>query len=156
MKIFVAAPFGSKLDPSGTFDAEYRERLEKLHHNIEAAGHSIFASQRNEEWGRTPLPAESYVPIDYQELSSSDVIIAVLGAQPSLGVCIELGWASALGIPIILVGKYTRSSTMISGLHRVSDVHYIDVDLEETSPTDKSLFEQLKVHLPGGTSRERI
>lgn len=154
MKIFVAAPFGSKLDSAGTFDAGYRERLERLHRSLESAGHSIFASQRNEEWGHAPLPPEDYVPVDYRELASSDVIVAVLGANPSLGVCIELGWASALRIPIIVVGKHAHSSTMISGLHRVSTVHYIAADLEETEPTDQALFEQLQVRLPGGTVDE--
>ncbi|CAM4016808.1 nucleoside 2-deoxyribosyltransferase [Corynebacterium belfantii] len=156
MKIFVAAPFGSKLDAAGTFDLGYRGRLEQLHRRIEAAGHSIFACQRNEEWGHAPLPPEDYVPIDYHELSSSDVIIAVLGADPSLGVCIELGWASALGIPIIVVAKHAHSSTMISGLHRVSEVHYIAADLEESTPTDQELFEQLQVHLPGDTVDEEV
>ncbi|MBK4166303.1 hypothetical protein GWO55_09330 [Corynebacterium macginleyi] len=149
MKIFVAAPFGSKMEANGAFESGYRKRLEKLHHNIETAGHSIFASQRNEEWGSSPLSPDTYVPVDYHELASSDVIIAVLGANPSLGVCIELGWASALQIPIIVVGKHARSSTMISGLHRVSEVHYIAADLEEMTPTDQDLFKQLQVYLSG-------
>lgn len=152
MKIFVAAPFGSKMEANGAFEVGYRRSLEKLHHDIEAAGHSIFASQRNEEWGNSPLSPETYVPVDYQELASSDVIIAVLGANPSLGVCIELGWASALQIPIIVVGKHTRSSTMISGLHRVSEVHYIAADLEEMTPTDQELFKLLQAYLPGETA----
>lgn len=149
VKVFVAAPFSSMINSQGFFMKQYRERLSQLHKSIEESGHSVFASQRNENWGNAPLKPEEYVSIDYHELSFSDVVVAVLGARPSLGVCIELGWASALGIPIIVVGKRVSASTMISGLHRVSKVNYIPADLEDSKLPIPILFNQIEKYLQG-------
>jgi hypothetical protein len=43
------------------------------------------------------------------------------------GTCVELGWASALGKPIVIVrDAAVEYSHLIAGLHAVAQVHYID------------------------------
>ncbi|ALL56246.1 hypothetical protein MHAE_07719 [Mycobacterium haemophilum DSM 44634] len=129
MRVFVAAPFGSYLDADGVFDPHFRRQLEEFYDCLSGAGFEYFSAQVNENWGSTPLLPRDCVPIDYKELASSDVVVAVLGRPPSLGVAVELGWASALQKPILILGTSIAASSMIAGLDRVADVRFIDKDL---------------------------
>lgn len=147
MKVFIAAPFGQKLDGLGNYDPVYRQSLEMLHSSIEGEGYQVFASQRNENWGQSPLDPNDCVQVDYEEMSTSDVVIAVLGSSPSLGVCVELGWASALQIPLVIVGKDAEASSMIVGLHKVSAVSYIPVDLEDLEISVSQLLDDIQRHV---------
>lgn len=129
MKVFVAAPFGNHLGVDGIFDFHFRRQLEEFYTCLSDVGFEYFSAQVNENWGSTPLMPAECVPIDYKELVSSDVVVAVLGKPPSLGVAVELGWASALQKPIVVLGTAINASSMIAGLDRVADVRFIEADL---------------------------
>ncbi|KAA1248596.1 hypothetical protein F0Q45_19695 [Mycobacterium simiae] len=129
MKVFVAAPFKSYLDTHGAFDDDFRRQLEKFYECLGSAGFEYFSAHVNEDWGASPLRPTECVPIDYKELLSSDVVVAVLGNPPSLGVAVELGWASALQKPILIIGTATDASSMFAGLDRVTSARLIDMDL---------------------------
>ncbi|WP_064257280.1 nucleoside 2-deoxyribosyltransferase [Rhodococcus sp. HS-D2] len=129
MRVFVAAPFGPYLGSDGAFDPLFRRHLEDLYAHLSSAGLEYFSAQVNENWGASPLTPPECVPIDYKELASADAVVAILGNPPSLGVAIELGWASALQKPILIVGTAIAASSMIAGLDRVADVRFIDFDL---------------------------
>ena len=129
MKVFVAAPFRSFLDANGAFDQHFRRQLEKFYECLVDAGFEYFSAQVNEEWGSAALGPDECVPIDYTEMLTSDVVVAVLGKPPSLGVAVELGWASALRKPILILGSALETSSMFAGLDRVADVQFIKKDL---------------------------
>lgn len=128
-KIFVAAPFSNYLGADGVFDRNFRQELEQFYACLANAGFEYFSAQVNEDWGSSPLAPAECVPIDHKELVSSDAVVAVLGIPPSLGVVVELGWASALQKPILILGTAIDSSSMIAGLDRVTNVRFIDRDL---------------------------
>jgi nucleoside 2-deoxyribosyltransferase len=69
-------------------------------------------------------------------MSSAAAYIAILpiGANglpmATSGTCVELGWASALQIPIAILWDEARSEAyghLIRGLHVVASVRYIDL-----------------------------
>ncbi|WP_373142106.1 nucleoside 2-deoxyribosyltransferase [Mycobacterium marinum] len=145
MKVFVAAPFGRYLGRDGEFDTRFRRHLEEFYARLTDAGLEYFSAQVNENWGASPLSPAECVPIDYDELLSSDAVVALLGTPPSLGVAIELGWASALGKPIIVVGTATDASSMIAGLGRVADVCLISRDLGDGPSATGQVLGQLVI-----------
>ena len=60
--------------------------------------------------------------LDFVELQHADVVVALL-TSPSYGVCVELGWASALQLPIVLLnesGSRTACTPLIEGLGAVT------------------------------------
>ena len=90
---------------------------------------SSISLRKSARTGAAPLTPLECVPIDYKELMSSDVVVAVVGMLPSLGIALELGWASAQCTAeptVILVGDQRRFDDR--GLDRVADVRFIDKD----------------------------
>jgi len=106
-RLFLAAPFTQLLQTTGqtTTVGNYRRVLEGLIDLFDVNNIETFNAHKREEWGaklEQPAKALSY---DLDEISRSDLIIAIIGAPPSPGVQLEIGYAIALKKPIILLVK---------------------------------------------------
>ena len=89
----------------------------------------MFSAHHNERWGAGWLPAQTCVPNDFRAMQTCDVVCAYLGAPASSGVCIELGWASAMHKPVLLVlDAGAGHSQMIEGLSTTTCVRTLTVD----------------------------
>lgn len=126
-RVFLAAPYSQFMDAAtGTVGAPWRERLDALRLSFQARGACVFNAHHNESWGKDWLTAELCTPIDHQAVGQADVVCAVLGNPPSGGVMIELGWASALQVPcLIILPRGGRFSPLIEGLNTVVAVDYL-------------------------------
>jgi hypothetical protein len=103
-RVFFAAPFTQLIDPdSGSVGAHWRSQLLAVRDGIRARGNSVFLAHQREAWGDRLMTPDVCTPLDYQEMVDADVVCAVIGSPPSHGVHIELGWASAMRKPILLV-----------------------------------------------------
>ena len=126
-KLFLAAPFSDYLGPDGIFDRNHKCEIELLLKTLTASGYEVFSAHVREKWGEDLFPAELCTPLDFEALKSADVIIALPGK--SGGVHVELGWASALGKPIILwIEERSRYSPLVFGLPTVTHTHLIKYD----------------------------
>ncbi len=87
---------------------------------IKKGHHHVFLAIRSEEFGAKPRPPEVCTPFDLLEMLHADCVIAL--PEESYGVHIELGWASALNKPIILLLKQdqTMTSPLLAGLPAIS------------------------------------
>ncbi len=126
--VFVAGPFKNAIDPvTGLVNTHLRSRLEAVLEYFDAADYVIYNSHRRESWGAAMLTPDACTELDYAEISGADLFVAFPGEPASPGTHIEMGWASSLGKPMILIvdGLETHSF-LVRGLHTVASAQYID------------------------------
>ncbi|OLT25785.1 hypothetical protein BJF83_22645 [Nocardiopsis sp. CNR-923] len=130
-RVFLAAPYTQWLDPSTRLvRADLRNRLNRLRGGLIEAGAHVFSAHHNERWGAEWLPAEECTPADFRAMRVADAVCAVVGSPASGGVAVELGWASALGKPVLAIMDDGADCTpLISGLHTITDVTYLEADM---------------------------
>ncbi|MEU7478413.1 nucleoside 2-deoxyribosyltransferase [Lentzea sp. NPDC042327] len=127
-RVFLAAPFAQWLAPDGTVDPVARKRLEGLRTAFLDLGLPVFNAHHNEGWGQGWLPPEVCVPNDFRAMQTADVVCAYLGTPASGGVCLELGWASAMHKPVLLVlDEGVEHSQMVQGLSTTTPVRELVV-----------------------------
>lgn len=128
-RVFLAAPFTQLIDQnSGSVDDFWRSQLLAVGEGIRELGHSPFLAHLREEWGDRLMPPEVCTPLDYQEMVAADIVCAVIGAPPSNGVHIELGWASAMRKPILLVLQPgVRYTPLLHGVAQLTQVWTYDL-----------------------------
>lgn len=127
-RVFLAAPYSQFMDPStGQVEDVWQERLERLRTAFLDAGSAVFNAHHSEVWGQEWRAPEVCTPIDHAAMTSCDVVCALVGTPPSGGVAVELGWASALGKPcLLLVGGDSAPSPLLVGLGGITRVDYAD------------------------------
>lgn len=112
---------------AGTVDPCWRFRLETLRCSLMEMGAEVFNAHHNESWGSLWLDADVCTPVDFAAMLDSDVVCAIVGQPPSGGVAVELGWASALGKPTLMVVSPGAARTpLLTGLGTVTPVEQID------------------------------
>ena len=125
MRIFIAAPFTRFLEAQEGSIAPrlapgIRRFLCRLESDLTAAGHEVFLAHSLEGFGKHLRPAHVCTPFDMLEIQRADCVVAF--AEGSMGVHVELGWATAMNKPIVLVRRMgdTSSSPLLEGLHTVA------------------------------------
>jgi nucleoside 2-deoxyribosyltransferase len=120
-RVFVAGPFYKLVDPvTKTMATKDRERFEKLIGYFEGSGCKVFNAHKREKWGEAFMEPAEFTKLDFEEISASDVIVAFPGPPASLGTHIELGWASAVGRPIVLLlERDCEYALMLYGLKHI-------------------------------------
>lgn len=102
--MFLAGPFKSLVDPSTQAMSQRSiAAYTSIIDHFEKKGWHVHCAHRREGWGREFMPPETCTRIDFDEISRCDVFVAYPGAPASPGTHIEIGWASALGKPIVLL-----------------------------------------------------
>lgn len=103
MKIFLATSYSTKVNyDTGEVYPEFKEWLENIFTTIEKMGHTPFSAMR-QDWYRIndADPAKAFF-LDYDEIRSSDVMLALVDDHVSAGVQTEIGIAVAMGKKLIL------------------------------------------------------
>lgn len=108
----VCGPFSSLMqrrnDGGYKFSEVIKERIESVLTLLEREGHEVLSAHVADHYGECPW-VENFVQRDLQWTASSDVQIVLLPAGPegasirSDGTMIELGFATALGKPVIIL-----------------------------------------------------
>ena len=108
-KVFVGGPIQHALSRAG-FDNPLRGLIGSVHGALERAGFDVFSAHRAEKWGdiTADLTSDQIARRDLDWMQRCDAFVACLPVGPdglpfrSDGTHIELGWASALGKPVVL------------------------------------------------------
>lgn len=151
-RVFLGGPFKALVDESGTMRAEERARYEALITGLEGAGCHVDNAHRRESWRAAFLSPEECTRRDFEEIAASDVVVAFPGSPPSPGTHVEIGWACALGKPLVLLLEQdTAYAFLIQGLHTVAAVCFIEVAAGEV-PTEQVVSAVLDAK-PSGTTR---
>ena len=117
-KAFLACPISGYLT-DGELPPAYERFIRALYAVLQERCDEVFLALEREDWGRNLMLPATCTPLDYVELQRSDLVVAYPGT--SCGVAVELGWASALGKPLILIlEEGAEYSPLIEGLADVS------------------------------------
>ncbi|MGW0472608.1 hypothetical protein [Streptomyces coeruleorubidus] len=119
--VFLAAPYTQWMDWStGELNPCRKNYLQTLRQAFIDRGHAVFNAHQNEQWGRGWLAPEVCTPADFLAVSNADVLCVIVGEPPSPGVMVEIGWASALGVPIVLLQEGDSVPALVAGIGEVT------------------------------------
>ncbi|MCP1191408.1 nucleoside 2-deoxyribosyltransferase [Priestia flexa] len=132
-KMFLAGPFKSLVDSkTGIMENHEKQKLLNLISFFETKGFSVHNAHKRESWGKDFMTPEECTEIDFKEISTCDLFVAFPGSPASPGTHIEIGWASALNKPIILLLEEGKDyAFLIKGLGTVANVTFIRFQKEE-------------------------
>ncbi|NNB94888.1 nucleoside 2-deoxyribosyltransferase [Corallococcus exiguus] len=144
--VFLGGPFKALVSAeTGEMREDEKARLLSLIQFFEQRGLRVFNAHRREAWGREFLTPEECTRLDFEEISSCDAFVAFPGSPPSPGTHVELGWASALRKPIVLLLEEGKEyAFLVRGLHTVSNVTSLYAKPgEDYIPRLKAVFDGL-------------
>lgn len=126
-KLFLAGPFKSLVNPkTGVMDHYEKQKLMQLIAYFEEKGFAVHNAHKREGWGKDFMTPHECTAIDFAEISACDLFVAFPGSPPSPGTHIEIGWASALQKPIILLLEEGKDyAFLIQGLESMAPVTYM-------------------------------
>lgn len=127
-RVFLAAPYSQLMDFSiGMVQPLWHARLDLLRNALIERGAEVFSAHHNESWGSKWLGPQICTPVDYAAMVRSDAVCALVGDPPSDGVAVELGWASALAKPTLVVHSPQSPPTpLILGLSTITRADHIE------------------------------
>ncbi|MTD54424.1 nucleoside 2-deoxyribosyltransferase [Amycolatopsis pithecellobii] len=144
LDLFVGGPIQHAIRPDG-FTVALQETIQLALSTLGGHGAHLFSAHTVEEFGdRTAhYTPEQVAARDLRWMSKCDVFVPVLpvGADGVLmrtdGTHVELGWATALGRPIVLLTRQPvveSASHLLKGLPVIGDVQLLDIDRFARSP----------------------
>ena len=145
VRVFLAAPFTQLIEEdSGSVGEAWRDHLNAISDRLRGRGHSVFLAHQREAWGEKLMTPDVCTPLDYQEMVNADVVCAVIGSPPSHGVHIELGWASAMQKPVLLVLQPgVRYTPLLHGIAELTRVWQFDLGDRALSEAAEDICAQL-------------
>ncbi|MFF7355024.1 MULTISPECIES: nucleoside 2-deoxyribosyltransferase [Streptomyces] len=144
LTVFVGGPIKAGFT-DGTFDPVLRHRVDSVVGHLTAAGARVISAHQEE--GFAPLPPgaqQGIVGRDFGWLRQCDIYVPLLPLDPqgtlvpSLGTGVEVGWATALGTPAVLLvetARIDRYSPFLRGLPDAFPVQLMDLTEAVESPT---------------------
>ena len=145
LKVFVGGPIQHALEKRA-LNNDLQNHLQVAIQVLESLGAEVFSAHRAEKFGaETHLFTPNEVSRrDRQWMEMCDIFVAVLPVckrsqtlMRTDGTHIELGWASALRRPIVLVTEKpfdASSSHLLKGLATVARVEHLGIDDFERDP----------------------
>jgi hypothetical protein len=132
--VFIGGPFKGMIDPgTGSIIPEYRSRYELLAAFFTQAGWLVHNAHRSEGWGLNTVPDRACTERDFQWMHDCDLFIAFPGSPASPGTHVEIGWATAMAKPTILLLEAMESyAALVTGLSSIALIEYVRFsDLDE-------------------------
>ena len=130
LRVFLAAPSLRLTGPAdGVFSLALRGKVTALRDALLDAGVTVYSQHHDDCWTTRGLGTGFRVPSAFRGMQSADLAFAYVQSPLSAGVGMELGWASALRKPLVLlVDQAAAHNPMISTLEEVSPVLPIQFD----------------------------
>lgn len=125
--VFVCGPFTALIDAdTGVVPENARWPLIRVIEHFERGGFEVLSAHRIEGWGAVEATAEDCTGRDFDWITAADVIVAFPGAPASPGTHVEIGWASALRRPLVLVLEPgEQHALLVLGLGRLCEAQYV-------------------------------
>lgn len=103
MKVFIAAAFSTKVNyDTGDVFPEYKEWIELMIDQVEAAGHEVYCALKEDQFKINDADPVGAYNMDMSHIDSSDVLLALVDETASTGVQMEVGYAIAKGKRVYL------------------------------------------------------
>ncbi|ADI05937.1 hypothetical protein SBI_02816 [Streptomyces bingchenggensis BCW-1] len=138
LDVFVGGPIQHAILSNG-FAGDLQDAISRAIDVVRENGGNVFSAHVVEKFGAetAAFTPEQVSVRDFRWMKKCDVFVPVLPLLPDRtlrrtdGTHVELGWATALGRPIVIVTKQPfvdSASHLLKGLHRVGSVWTVDFD----------------------------
>lgn len=134
--VFVGGPiqhaFSDKI-----FNNSLHNLIETVLSKLENEGFNVLSAHRFESYGQMDVEElkKEVCARDFNWMKSCDAFVAVLPAEKNMlpvrtdGTCVELGWASALGKKIVIIGTPEgKYSHLVAGLSATARTSYVECE----------------------------
>lgn len=135
--IFVGGPIQYAIAPGGVFHSSTRCVIEKIIACLRDQDYRVLSAHEYENFGEMDV-SEKFQEVCYRDfkwMRKCDVFVAILPLDAdgkvvfSAGTSVELGWASAMDKPIVLIcDPAPIYSHLVIGLDAVARVAKIDIN----------------------------
>jgi hypothetical protein len=134
-KVFVGGPIRDAISGNG-YDAVLRVLITQILSLLDDAAYEVFSAHRAESFGLVHgQSSHEIAKRDFDWMNRCDTFVAVLppdhnGVMRTDGTHVELGWASALGKPIVTVAPLPLPATyghLLRGLPAIARVEFVDI-----------------------------
>ncbi|MBO0439017.1 hypothetical protein [Candidatus Enterococcus ikei] len=145
-KIFLSTPITNSLNKeTGLMHTDIATKISRIQECLISQRYEVFLAIDRENWGRTIMSPSECTPLDFYGVSNSSHMVVIISKYISDGVLIEIGWASALNIPItIFCEKESNLSPLVLGLPTIGEHQIFYVDFEDTEMIEIMLLERVK------------
>jgi nucleoside 2-deoxyribosyltransferase len=127
---FIGGPFKAFVDPAtGSLAEIHQARYRRLINFFEESGWNTFNAHREEGWGKNMVSAKECTTRDLLWMRTCDLFVAFPGCPASPGTHVEIGWASALRRPTVLIlNESDTYAALVTGLQDIASVEYVNYD----------------------------
>ncbi len=145
MKVFLAAPFTSKID-NGRVNKNYKQLLKDIKEILERKGCEVHLAMEKEKWGEIHCTDNDCTKRDYRDIKESEILLALFDGAFSGGVHIELGWASEMKKRIIILTNNGKNlCSLVKGLKMITKCDILKFENKKDLNTKiKNKIEKLK------------
>ncbi len=133
--VFVGGPITFARSNKEGYHPKLKFGLEQIINVLEAEGITVHSAHRVEDFGKVDVTGQSRAITmrDFEWMKSCDIFVAFLPDENgeilrSDGTCVELGWASSQGKPIILLRGASQARPLIDGLEAIATVRTILIE----------------------------
>ena len=141
-KIFIACPISKYLTENG-IDNEFEKFIREIYAHCKTMCSNVFIALEREEFGKKKMYGEKCTVPDFIEMQDTDVLIAF--PEDSMGVSVEIGWASVLKKEIVVfIDKKYKQSELVKAINSITPGKRIDID---SSNGYNSLIENIKFEI---------
>lgn len=129
---------------TGCFDISMTTQINVIAEKIRQKGYALFLAIEQEKWGKELAKPQTCTSRDFNALKEAKGVVVYLTECFSQGTLVEVGWATARGIPVtVICPKGLVMSPLVEGLHLIGDNRIYYVDFEETEQIDAVLDERI-------------
>jgi hypothetical protein len=125
--VFIGGPFTGLICPeTRLLLPTWRNRYSRLIGLFESESWEVRNAHRREAWGEDIMPPAVHVKLDFEDIRACDLFIAFPGYPASPGTHVEIGWASALGKPMVLLLEEDHPyGSLVAWIDAVADARCI-------------------------------
>lgn len=125
-KIFIACPISKYLTDDGIYK-EFEIFIKNIYAFCQSISSITFLALDREEYGKKKMYGSDCTTADFNEIQNTDLLIAF--PEDSMGVSVELGWASALGIEtIVFIDKKYKQSELVKSINSIVNGKAFNID----------------------------
>lgn len=141
-KIFIACPISKYLIADG-IDNDFESFIKNIFEFCKNNSEITFMALEREKYGKNKMFGSECTTADFNEIKKTDLLIAF--PEDSMGVSVELGWASALGIEtLVFIDKKYKQSELVKSINSVVKGKSFIID---TTKGYKCQIKSIKKHI---------
>lgn len=124
--IFIACPMTKYILEGGGMNPDFEVFIRSVYACCRRYSDDVFFAFERERYGHATMADTVCTPLDHRAMQRADVIVAI--PEDSMGVAVELGWASAFNKEILLIlEEGFRYSPLITALHTIASVRQMTI-----------------------------